>query len=43
MIWLALGILYSTAYAIVGWLLQGQPAILSWFRAAALLVPPGWT
>src|SRR5450759_3648268 len=40
MSWLFLGILYSTGYAIVGWLLRDQPALLSWFRAAALLVPP---
>ena len=40
MSWLFLGILYSTGYAIVGWLLRDQPAPLSWFRAAALLVPP---
>ena len=40
MIWLALGILYSSGYAVAGWLLQDQPTILSWFRAAALLVPP---
>ncbi len=40
MIWLALGVLYSTCYAVAGWLLQGQPAILGWFRAGALLIPP---
>ena len=40
MTWLALGVLYSAGYAIVGWVLQGQPTVLSWFRAAALLVPP---
>jgi PAS domain S-box-containing protein len=38
--WLLGGILYSSTYAIIGWLLRGHPAILSWFRAAALLVPP---
>jgi PAS domain S-box-containing protein len=38
--WLLGGILYSCAYAIAGWLLHGQTAGLSWFRAAALLVPP---
>ena len=38
--WLLGGILYSSAYAVTGWLLRGQPAALSWFRAAALLVPP---
>src|SRR3990167_5924392 len=40
MLWLVLGVLYSCAYAVVGWLLRDQPAILSWFRAVALLVPP---
>ena len=38
--WLLSGILYSTAYVLVGWQLRGHPALLSWFRAAALLVPP---
>ena len=38
--WLASGIVYSIAYAIVGSLLRDQAAVLSWFRAAALLVPP---
>ena len=38
--WLFFGILYSSGYAAVGWLLQDQPAALSWFRAIALLVPP---
>jgi PAS domain S-box-containing protein len=40
MTWLLVGILYSSAYALVGWLLQDQPTFLSWFRASALLVPP---
>ena len=40
MAWLFLGVLYSSAYAATGWLLRGQPEVLSWFRAAALLVPP---
>ncbi len=40
MSWLFLGILYSTGFAIVGWLLRDQPELLSWFRASALLVPP---
>ena len=40
MVWLALGILYSIGYAAVGLLLRGQPTVLSWFRAGALLVPP---
>ncbi len=38
--WLLGGILYSCAYATAGWLLHGQTVGLSWFRAAALLVPP---
>jgi PAS domain S-box-containing protein len=38
--WLLGGILYSSSYVVVGWLLRGQPVALSWFRAAALLVPP---
>ena len=40
MAWLFLGVLYSSAYAATGWLLRGQPEVLSWFRAAALLAPP---
>lgn len=40
MMWLAFGVLYSGAYALIGWLLRDQPVLLSWFRAAALLVPP---
>jgi len=38
--WLLGGILYSAAYVATGWLLRGDPISLSWFRAAALLVPP---
>ena len=38
--WLLSGILYSAVYVATGWLLRGQPVALSWFRAAALLVPP---
>lgn len=38
--WLLTGILYSAAYVATGWLLRDQPVALSWFRAAALLVPP---
>jgi PAS domain S-box-containing protein len=38
--WLAAGILYSIGYAVAGSVLQDQPTVLSWFRAAALLVPP---
>src|SRR5713226_1381120 len=40
MVWLLLGVLYSSVYAIAGWTLRDQPTILGWFRAAALLVPP---
>jgi PAS domain S-box-containing protein len=40
MSWLALGVLYSAAYATVGWFLRENTVALSWFRAAALLVPP---
>jgi PAS domain S-box-containing protein len=38
--WLAFGVVYSIGYAIIGWLMRGQPAAWSWFRAVALLVPP---
>jgi PAS domain S-box-containing protein len=38
--WLLGGILYSGTYALAGWLLRGHPALLSWFRAVALLIPP---
>ena len=38
--WLFLGVVYSIAYAAIGWLLRGYPEALSWFRAAALLAPP---
>src|SRR5215831_15459153 len=34
------GVVYSSAYAAVGWLLRDQTAVLGWFRATALLVPP---
>src|SRR5437763_9810833 len=40
MVWLALGIVYSSAYAWTGWMLRDQPAVLSCFRAIALVVPP---
>ena len=40
MVWLLLGVLYSSVYAVTGWLLRDQPAVLSWFRAVALLIPP---
>jgi hypothetical protein len=35
--WLFLGVLYSSAYAAVGWLLRDQAVALGWFRATALL------
>jgi PAS domain S-box-containing protein len=38
--WLFLGVVYSSAYAVVGWLLRDEPAVLGWFRAVALLLPP---
>jgi len=38
--WLLGGILYSTAYVVIGFQLRGHAALLSWFRACALLVPP---
>jgi PAS domain S-box-containing protein len=40
MSWLLLGVLYSFAYVAAGFLLRDQPTALSWFRAAALLIPP---
>jgi len=38
--WLTAGVLYSLGYAGAGFLLQHQPSLLAWFRAAALAVPP---
>jgi PAS domain S-box-containing protein len=38
--WLFLGVLYSSAYGVVGWILRDQPEALGWFRATALLIPP---
>ena len=38
--WLLSGILYSTTYVAIGWLLRGNASLLGWFRAFALLVPP---
>src|SRR5947207_13131981 len=40
MYWLLLGVLYSFAYVVAGFLLRDQPTVLGWFRAAALFVPP---
>src|SRR3954469_16459451 len=40
MVGLALGVVYSSAYAVTGWMLRDQPAVLSCFRAIALVVPP---
>ena len=30
--WLFLGILYSCAYGVTGWMLREQPEALGWFR-----------
>src|SRR5947209_5705483 len=38
--WLALGVLYTVAYGVFGLTLRDQPTTLSWFRAAALCIPP---
>ena len=38
--WLLSGIVYSTAYVAIGWLLRGHASLLGCFRACALLVPP---
>src|SRR5262245_2411393 len=38
--WLAFGVVYSIVYATAGWVMRGQPAAWSWFRAVALLIPP---
>jgi hypothetical protein len=38
--WLAAGVLYAVAYAVVGQRLSDDPTHLSWFRAVALGVPP---
>jgi PAS domain S-box-containing protein len=38
--WLAAGVLYSVGYAYAGWVLRDSPLVLSWFRAAALMLPP---
>ncbi len=38
--WLVLGIVYSIAYAGVGFALRDHLSALSWFRAAALALPP---
>ena len=38
--WLLVGVLYSGAYALTGWLLRDQPLTLSAFRGVALLIPP---
>jgi PAS domain S-box-containing protein len=40
MLWMFLGILYSCAYGVTGWLLRDQPTTLGCFRAVALFVPP---
>ena len=38
--WLALGVVYSILYAVVGAYLRPFPSVLPWFRIVALLVPP---
>jgi PAS domain S-box-containing protein len=38
--WFAAGAVYFVLYAVVGAQLRAFPAILPWFRAAALLLPP---
>jgi PAS domain S-box-containing protein len=38
--WLFLGVVYSIAYAGVGYALRDHLSALSWFRAAALAIPP---
>src|SRR5438132_2324430 len=38
--WLVLGIVYSIAYAAIGFALRDHLTALSWFRAAALAIPP---
>ncbi len=38
--WLVSGVLYSSAYALIGWLIRDHADASSWFRAAALFVPP---
>jgi PAS domain S-box-containing protein len=38
--WLFLGVVYSSAYGVAGWMLRDRPEVLGWFRAIALLVPP---
>jgi PAS domain S-box-containing protein len=40
MLWMLLGVLYSCAYGITGWVLRDQPTMLGWFRAVALFGPP---
>jgi PAS domain S-box-containing protein len=38
--WLALGVVYSIVYAVVGAYLRPFPDVLPWFRIVALLLPP---
>ena len=40
MAWLALGVVYSVVYALVGAYLRPFPDVLPWFRIVALLLPP---
>jgi PAS domain S-box-containing protein len=38
--WLAVGVVYSVVYAVVGAYLRPYPDVLPWFRVVALLLPP---
>jgi PAS domain S-box-containing protein len=38
--WLALGVVYSVVYAVIGAYLRPFPHVLPWFRLVALLIPP---
>jgi PAS domain S-box-containing protein len=38
--WLVAGVVYTAAYAIVGWWLRASPDVLLWFRTVALIGPP---
>src|SRR5258706_13026519 len=38
--WLAFGVAYSVAYAVIGAYLRPYQALVPWFRIVALLIPP---
>ena len=40
MTWLALGVMYSCAYVLAGWLLRDAPGALLGLRSIGLLIPP---